>query len=34
VQFISEKTEQRMQALLTTLREWTTETERFMSSVR
>lgn len=33
VQFLSEKSEQRMQALLTTLREWVTENERFLSSV-
>ncbi len=33
VQFLSEKSDQRMQALLTTLREWVTENERFLSSV-
>lgn len=33
VQFLGEKSEQRMQALLTSLREWVSENERFMSSV-
>lgn len=33
VQFLSEKSDQRMQALLTTLREWVSENERFLSSV-
>jgi hypothetical protein len=34
VQFLSEQSEKRMQVLLNSLRDWVSESERFLSSVR